>query len=106
MHRALLPLILASPAALASYGDCACTCCAIDHPGGVCNPMYQGYNTLSSCNSCSAALCASRYHSACPRSPTSGGQFGFGGHTSYACNGWDSDTIAHDAEAAVLASSS
>ena len=92
-----LSLSLLVPLAAAGYGDCSCSCCPFQHPQLDCTPIYQGYNTLSSCSSCSNAFCASHYPSACPASPHRGGQFGFGGHASFTCDGWDNN-LTTDAE--------
>ena len=94
----LLPLLLLlHEAASSGYGDCTCSCCAKVHPLAECTPQIVGHNTLSSCSSCSAGFCAHQWPAACPSGPTWGGQYDFGGHTSFQCDGRDGDVV-HTAE--------
>lgn len=92
----LLALAAVVAPALASYGDCACTCCAFSKDGNDCSPVFQGYNNLKSCSDCSTTLCAKQWPLACPTGPKSGA-LGFGGHVKFTCDGWD-DNSAYEVE--------
>ena len=92
----LLALAAAVAPTLASYGDCACTCCAFSNSGNDCSPVFQGYNNLKSCSDCSTTLCAKQWPLACPTGPKSGA-LGFGGHVKFTCDGWD-DNSAYEVE--------
>mmetsp|Transcript_53007 Transcript_53007/g.113295 ORF Transcript_53007/g.113295 Transcript_53007/m.113295 type:complete len:231 (-) Transcript_53007:417-1109(-) len=94
LHALLLLLPLGTSS---SYGDCSCSCCAKAHPLAECTPQLVGFNTLKSCSSCSAAYCAHQWPTVCPSAPDSGGKYNFGGHASFACDGWVDD-VEHTAE--------